>query len=66
MAPRESTPARSLNQSSSEPKSSKGDNKPKEAQPETDPSTAEHLQSTVGRSDELTDLSTEEHLREAT
>ncbi len=54
MAPTESTPS-SPNQSSSEPKSSKGGDKPEEAQPETEPSTAEHLQSTVGGS----------HLREA-
>ncbi len=37
-----------------------------EAQLEPDPSTAEHLQSTVTRLDELTDPPTEEHLREAT
>jgi hypothetical protein len=66
MAPTESTPPSSPNQSLFEPKSSKGDDKPEEAQPETDPSTTEHLQSTVGGSDELTDPSTEKHLREAT
>ncbi|KAG9231514.1 hypothetical protein BJ875DRAFT_486936 [Amylocarpus encephaloides] len=48
MAPTESTPLSSPNPSSSEPKSSKGDDRPEEAQPETDPSTTENLQSTVG------------------
>jgi len=66
MAPTESTPPSSQNQPSSEPKSSKGGDKPEEAQPETDPSTAEHLQYTVGGSGDLTDPSTDEHLRGAT
>jgi len=62
MAPTESTTTSSSNQSSSE---SKGDDKLEEA-PETDPSTVEILQSTVSGSDELTDTSTDEHLRGAT
>lgn len=66
MAPRESTPPSSQNQSSFEPKSPKGDDKPEEAQPETDPSTAEHLQYTVDGSNELTDPPTNENLRGAT
>jgi hypothetical protein len=63
MAPTESTTTSSSNQPSSE---SKGDNKLEEAPPETDPSTVEILQSTVSGSDELTDPSTDEHLRGAT
>jgi hypothetical protein len=49
------------NQSSSEPEVD--DNKSEEVQPETDPSTADHLESTVSGSDELVDPSTEGHLQ---
>jgi hypothetical protein len=67
MAPTESIPLSSQNQPpSSESKSSKGNNKPEEAQLETDPSTVKHLQDTVGRSDDLTDPSTDKYLRGAT
>ena len=67
MAPTESSP----NQSSSVPKSPKGDDKLEETQPETtkihlaDPSVTEILQSTVSKWDKLSDPSTEEALREA-
>ena len=66
MAPTESTPPSSPNQPPSEPKSSKGDDKPKEAEPKTDPSTTKFLQSAVSGLNQITDLSTEKHLREAT
>ncbi len=62
MAPTESTPPSSQNQPSSEPKSSKSDDKPEEVQPETDPSTVKHLQNTVGGSDDLIDPSADKHL----
>jgi hypothetical protein len=63
MALIESTITSSSNQLSSE---SKGNNKLKEAPPETDLSTTEILQSTVSGSDKLTDPSIEEYLREST
>jgi hypothetical protein len=63
MTPTESTTPNSPNQPSSE---SKGDNKPKEAEPKTDPSTAEALRHTVATSDDITDPSTAKHLRETT
>jgi hypothetical protein len=56
-------PTENSNQSSSE---SEGDNKSEEVQPETDPSTAEYLESAVGGSDKLTNPSTEGHLQGAT
>jgi hypothetical protein len=68
----QSTPPSSPDQSSSEPKSSKGGDKPGEAQPETarnqltDPSIAGLLKFTVNGSNELTDRSTDEFLRGAT
>lgn len=65
MAPTENTQS-SPNQPPSEPKSSKGDNKPKEAELKTDPSTAEALRHTVATSDDITDPSTAKHLRETT
>jgi hypothetical protein len=49
------------NQSSSVPEGD--DNKSEEVQPETNPSTADHLDSTVSGSDELVDPSTEGHLQ---
>jgi hypothetical protein len=49
------------NQSSSESKVD--DNKSEEVQPEIDPFTANHLESTVSGSDELVDPSTEAHLQ---
>ena len=54
-------PPSSPNQPSSEPEGD--DNKSEEVQPETDPSTADHLESTVSGSDELIDPSTEGHLQ---
>lgn len=64
----QSTPPSSTNHSSSEPKSSKDDDKPRGAQTEqlTDPSTARNLQWAIKGSNELTDPATEEILRGAT
>jgi hypothetical protein len=72
MAPTEtagpqSTSTSSPNQSSSEqPKSTKVDVKPEEAQSETDPSTAGFLEQTVSGSGGLTDPAMEEILRVTT
>jgi hypothetical protein len=56
-------PTGNSNQSSSE---SEGDVKSEEVQPETDSSTAEHLESTVDGSDQIIDPATNDHLEKAT
>jgi hypothetical protein len=66
IAPTKSIPPNNQNQLSSEPKSSKSGDKPEKVQFEIDLFTAEYLQYTIGGSGDLTDLSTDEHLRGAT